>query len=146
MAFAEAVARLGVRALHLVREGLSPLEWVALAGSVLLFTWFEGHRALHRRFVPAVVTRALQVGAGTRGVLGWLAAPLRTLSLWGAGRRELARAWLSVLLITLAVLVVRTFPMPWRGIVDAGVASALLLGLCSLVLRFTLVVRDIPRA
>src|SRR5262249_30204441 len=57
LSFAEAIARLGAKAVTLVRAGLSPAEWIALAGSVLLFTWFEGHRALHRRFVPAVVRR-----------------------------------------------------------------------------------------
>lgn len=136
LAFAEAIARLGARALATVREELTPAEWVAFAGSVLVFTWFEGFRALHRRFVPAVVDRAFEVAADSRGVLGWAAAPLRTLSLLDANRRDMVRAWVSVGLITLAVLLVRVLPSPWRGIVDAGVSSALLLGLCSMVVRF----------
>jgi hypothetical protein len=136
LAFAEAIARLGARALATVGQGLSLAEWIALAGSVLVFTWFEGYRALHRRFVPAVVARAFEVAGRSSGVLGWAAAPLRTLSLLGASRRDLVRAWVSVALITLAVLVVRALPFPWRGIVDAGVSSALLLGLCSMLVRF----------
>src|SRR6187549_3081181 len=89
LAFAEAIARLGARALATVQEGLTPAEWIALSGSVLIFTWFEGYRALHRRFVPAVVDRAFEVAGRSRGVLGFLAAPLRSLSLLDASRREL---------------------------------------------------------
>ncbi|HEY8209205.1 MAG TPA: hypothetical protein VIG99_17065 [Myxococcaceae bacterium] len=136
LAFAEAIARLGARALAGVRGGLSPAEWVALAASVLLFTWFEGYRSLHRRWVPAAVRRAFEVAARSAGVLGWLAAPLKALGLLGGTRRELVRAWVGVGMITLAVFLVRALPMPWRAIVDAGVSSALLLGLCSLVIRF----------
>jgi hypothetical protein len=141
LAFAEAIARLGARAVAGVRGGLSPAEWVALAGSVLVFTWFEGYRSLHRRWVPSAVRRAFEVAAGSAGVLGFLAAPLKALGLLGGTRRELARAWLAVALITLAVVLVRALPMPWRAIVDAGVSSALLLGLCSLVTRFVAVAR-----
>jgi len=141
LAFAEAIARLGARAVATIQAGLTPAEWIALAGSVLVFTWYEGYRALHRRFVPAMVTRAFETAARSKGVLGWLTAPLRTLSLLDASRRELVRAWLSVALITLAVFVVRVLPMPWRGVVDAGVSSALLLGLCSMLVRFFVAVR-----
>jgi len=136
LAFAEAIARLGARAAAGIRGGLSPGEWVALAGSVLVFTWFEGYRSLHRRWVPAAVRRAFEVAATSAGALGFLAAPLKALGLLGGTRRQLVRAWAGVGLITLAVFLVRALPMPWRAIIDAGVSSALLLGLCSLVMRF----------
>jgi hypothetical protein len=141
LAFAEAIARLGARALDGVFGGLSLTEWVAFGASVLVFTWFEGYRSLHRRWVPAVVHRSFEIAAQPAGVLGWLAAPLKALGLLGGTRRELVRAWVGVGLITLAVFLVRALPMPWRAIVDAGVSSALLLGLCSLVLRFLAVAR-----
>src|SRR3954469_1013938 len=72
LAFAEAIARLGARALTGVRGGLSPAEGVALAGSVLVFTWFEGYRSLHRRWVPDAARRAFEVAAQSAGVLGFL--------------------------------------------------------------------------
>jgi hypothetical protein len=100
LAFAEAIARLGARALEGMRGGLSPAEWVALAGSVLLFTWFEGYRSLHKRWVPAAVRRSFEVAARTAGALGWLVAPLRSLGLVGGTRRELVRAWAGMGLIT----------------------------------------------
>ena len=56
---------------------------------------------------------------------------LEVACLLGGTRRELVRAWVGVGLITLAVFLVRALPMPWRAIVDAGVSSALLLGLCA---------------
>lgn len=141
MTFVEAIARLGARAVEAVQLGLTPAQWAAFVASVLTLTWFEGYRALHRRFAPAVVGRALDTGARAAGVLGFLGAPFRALSLYGASRKEMTRAWLSVALIILAVVVVSSLPPVWRGIVDAGVASALTLGLCSLVGRFVLAIR-----
>ena len=62
-----------------------------------------------------------------------LLAPLYGLSLIGASRKETARAWAGTLAIVLAVLVVRSFPEPWRGITDFAVAAALAWGLAAIV-------------
>jgi hypothetical protein len=62
-------------------------------------------------------------------------APLFAMSLVFDTRKAIARAWMGVALIVLAVLAVRLLPHPWRGIVDAGVASALLWGLGAMGLR-----------
>jgi hypothetical protein len=51
----------------------------------------------------------------------------------GAPRPTLARAWLGVAGIVLAVLLVRALPDPWRGIIDLAVAAALAWGLLVLV-------------
>ena len=46
---------------------------------------------------------------------------------------EVFRSVPVVPLIVLAVFVVRALPEPWRGIVDAAVAAALLVGLWAIV-------------
>lgn len=133
--FVEAIHRLGARAIATIAAGLSPVEWVVLVVVVAVFVWGEGHRALQRRFAPRVVARAYEAGEKARGPLAVLVAPLSCLSLVGADRRALARAWGGVALIVLAVLIVRAMPEPWRGIVDAGVSAALLWGAVALVVE-----------
>jgi hypothetical protein len=94
--------------------------------------WGEGVRALERRWVPGVLARAALLGPAAP-LRHRLLAPLYAMSLVGAPRRTLARAWLGVVLIVLAVFVVRALPEPWRGIVDTAVALALLWGLIAIV-------------
>jgi hypothetical protein len=58
-----------------------------------------------------------------------------------AERRVLWKAWLSVALIVCAVLIVRALPEPYRGIIDAGVAVALSIGLGALIIGYLAAVR-----
>jgi hypothetical protein len=132
--FAEAIYRLGARALATLQVGLSPTQWVALLLSVSLFGYGEGYRALHLRFVPKLLERAQRLCAAPRTPVEALLAPLHALGLVHATRSTRVQAWLSVALIVLAVLAVRTLPEPWRGVIDAGVAVALCIGLGSLTL------------
>ena len=57
------------------------------------------------------------------------------MSLIGASRAQVLRSWTMVAAILLAVLVVRTFPEPWRGIIDLSVAAALAWGLAAIAWR-----------
>jgi hypothetical protein len=134
LTFVEAIYRLGVRAHTTLQTELDARDSFLLALSVALFAYAEGYRALHRRFVPHVIARAAELSASRpQSLRGWLVAPLYVLCLVQAGRRSQLRAWTSVVLIVLAVLLVRALPEPWRGIIDAGVAAALSFGLASLV-------------
>ncbi len=130
--FASAIYRLGGRGVATVQDGLGTGEWVALVVLTLAFVYGEGFRALERRWVPRVVVRARRVRR-ERSLVVHLLAPLYGLSLIGASRKETARAWAGTLAIVLAVLVVRSFPEPWRGITDFAVAAALAWGLAAIV-------------
>jgi hypothetical protein len=127
----EAIARLGARALRTIDGGLAPVEWLALAAVTVTLCYVEGYRALQRRFAPASVARAFAIDP-----CDVMTAPLRVVGLLGGDRREVGRAWLGAALILGAALSVRWLPAPWRGIVDAGVAAALLWGLVALVGQF----------
>jgi len=128
--FLMAVLRLGRRGLHTIEAGLAPSEWTALLLLTAVFVYGEGVRALQRRWVPRLVRRARSL----REESAWLKAlgPLYGLSLVGAPPARLLRSWGGTLAIVLAVLLVRTFPEPWRGIVDFAVAAALSWGLVSI--------------
>ena len=132
----EAVYRLGARTMAAIRSGLTATQWGLFALTVLLFAYAEGYRALQQRFAPRVVSRALAL-RHTDNVLWRILAPLYAMSLVGADRRHLARAWASVGLIVAAILVMREIPQPWRGMVDGGVAVALTWGLLALGTEWT---------
>jgi hypothetical protein len=133
---AEAISRLGARALAVVAAGLDAPHRLAFVVVVAAFAYGEGYLAMQRRFAPSVVARALDAGARSRGCFAVLGAPLHALTLVHAQRRELARAWLGVGLILTAMCVVRMLPDAWRGIVDAGVAAALSWGAVATSARF----------
>jgi len=129
--FASAVFRLGGRGLHAIGDGLGPLHWVVLVLLTGVFVYGEGVMALQRRWVPKLIDRARAIRS--EGVVLQLLGPLYGLSLVGAPRKRALRAWLGTMAIVSAILIVRTFPDPWRGIVDFAVASALAWGLVSIL-------------
>src|SRR5690606_29101549 len=61
-------------------------------------------------------------------------APLFAMGLMGPPAKGRLLAWLGVVAIIAAVLIVSRFPDPWRGIVDTGVAAALIWGAAALVI------------
>ena len=124
--FSSAIYRLGGRGLDVIRGGgLTPFQWVLFLG---------------RRWVPRVVARACALPGERNPVLKVL-APLYAMSLVGAPRRDTLRAWTVTASIVTAVVVVRTFPEPWRGIVDFAVASALAWSLVLIVAKLPTVIR-----
>lgn len=134
MLFAWAVYRLGSRGIATVRGGLEAGEWVVLALLVVAFGYGEGFVALERRWVPGLVERARRL-RDDRRLLMRVLAPLYGMSLIGTRPRELLRGWLGTSAIVGAILLVRTFPEPWRGIVDLSVAAALCWGLVAILRR-----------
>ncbi|MDP2957733.1 MAG: hypothetical protein Q8N53_15005 [Longimicrobiales bacterium] len=132
--FLFAAMRLRRRGLETVQAGLAPLEWVALALLTAVFVYAEGFRALQRRWVPRLIRRVCALreeGCMHHRVL----APLYGMSLIGAPPGSTVRAWGGTLAIVGAVMLVRAFPEPWRGITDLAVASALVWGLGAILVE-----------
>ena len=129
-----AVYALGGRGLATLREGLGPVPLTLLLVLTAAFVYVEGVGALQVRWVPKVVRRIgeLRRGARRRDIL---LAPLYCMGLVGGSRRTKARSWAGVAAIVVAVLVVRSFPEPWRGIVDLSVAAALGWGTLALLIQ-----------
>ncbi|MBW3553472.1 MAG: hypothetical protein KY466_08180 [Gemmatimonadetes bacterium] len=129
-----AVYALGGRGLATLRQGLGPLELTLLLVLTAALVYGEGVGALQERWVPAVVRRVgeLRRGARRRDVV---LAPLYGMGLVGGSRRTTLRSWAGVAAIVVAVLVVRSFPEPWRSIVDLGVAAALAWGTVALLVQ-----------
>lgn len=110
---------------------LSPLQWLVYGTWVVFNGYCEGYRGFQRSFSPRAAARAHHVAlAGS--LLDVLLAPLFCMSLFHASRRGLTVAWLLLVGIVLLVLLVKSLPQPWRGIVDGGVVVGLAWGLGSL--------------
>jgi hypothetical protein len=138
----DGIVRLTMRAARAIEAGLTPGQWTASLVIVAALVYVEGYRALQCRFVPMVVSRALCLMEREATARTILEAPLFVLCLVGADRIALFRAWLGLASIAGAVLIVRAFPDPWRGIVDAGVAAALTWGLVALWRQFAVTIRS----
>jgi hypothetical protein len=127
----EGVVRLWGQVQALQVDALAPHQLAALAGWCAVMAIAEGYRGFQRHFIPRVVARAWHLGRHPR-VLHVALAPLFCMGLVHATRRRLVGAWGLLLGIVALVLVVRTLPQPWRGIVDAGVVVGLSWGLAAL--------------
>jgi hypothetical protein len=134
--FAEAITRVSYVCYRSIERGLSLVEWLVFAALVASFGYWEGERALRRRFAPTVVARAFELESTSARRWMILLAPLYAMSLVGAARSSLVRSWVAVAGIAAAVIVVRQLPSPFRGLVDGAVAVALSVGLLGLLTRF----------
>ena len=132
--FGNAAWRLGARGIETVASGLSAVEWLVLAGVTAVFVYGEGVRALQMKYIPRLLQRVTAV-RGEQRLLPRVLAPLYALMLVYAPTGTLVRAWAGIAAITLAVIVIRGFAEPWRGIIDFGVAAALAWATLVLVVR-----------
>lgn len=130
----EAVVRLAPPAFGVFEAELGPVEWLATALWSGFMLYAESWRGFHQRFAPRVVVRSLEIAADRRPWLVLL-APLVAMGLLYATPRRLIGSHLLVVGIVGLVLVVRTLPPPWRGIVDLGVVLGLTGGTLSLLLH-----------
>jgi hypothetical protein len=128
------VARLGLRGVRGLSEGLTGAQWALAAVVFAAFVYGEGWLALHQKFSVHVIARlvALKRERLLLKVLGVLYAA----SLVGDQPRTMLKAWLGVAAIGAAVVLVKQLPQPYRSMVDISVAAALLLGIVSITGRY----------
>jgi len=128
----QAIWRLGGRALEVTADDLSTTQLAVYAGWIVFSVYGEGYRAFQRRFSPRVVARALALSRSPNA-LHIALAPAFCMSLFHATKRGRTVAWSTVTLVVLLVMVVSRLPYPWRGIIDGGVALALIWGAGAIV-------------
>ena len=118
-------------ALELVNSSMSKLHWLALAFSVIYMAYAEGYKGFHLGFAPRVVVRARYLADNPRA-LHVLLAPLFCMGyIYATRKRQIVSFALTVTIICF-VLIARSMPQPWRGILDAGVVVGLSLGVLSI--------------
>ena len=126
-----AIFRLAPTALELENSDMSEVHWLALVFSVIYMAYAEGYKGFHLGFAPRVVVRARYLATNPRP-LHVLLAPLFCMGyIYATRRRQILSIALTTMIICF-VLIARSIPQPWRGIVDAGVVVGLGLGVLSI--------------
>ena len=118
-------------ALELESSAMSEVHWLALVFSVIYMAYAEGYKGFHRGFAPRVVVRARYLADNPRP-LHVLLAPLFCMGYIYATRKRQILSFALTTMIICFVLIARSIPQPWRGIVDAGVVVGLGLGVLSI--------------
>lgn len=133
-----AALRLSSRVAELADFTLSPLHWLVLVVFTPYMAYAEGYKGFHLNFAPRVVARALylrELDAGSAGLRSRLLvlAPLFCMGFFYATRRRMLISWMLTAAIAALIVALSHTAQPWRGIVDAGVVTGLVLGLLSLL-------------
>ena len=118
-------------ALELESSAMSEVQWLALVFSVIYMSYAEGYKGFHLGFAPRVVVRARYLANNPRP-LHVLLAPLFCMGYIYATRKRQILSFALTTMIICFVLIARSIPQPWRGIVDAGVVVGLGLGVLSI--------------
>lgn len=140
----QAVVRLGELALEPWLAGSMSLGQQALyLGWLGVNGYVEGYRAFQKRFCPRVVGRAFYLSRHPQPV-HVLLAPLYSMGLFYASRRQLALSWGLIGAIVALVTIVRALPQPWRGIVDGVVVIGLVWGVGVIAFLFVRVLGGAP--
>jgi len=130
-----AVYRLAPMAIELSALTLSSLQWIALLFSIGYMAYAEGYRGFHLSFAPRLIVRARYLKTHV-SPLTTVLAPLFCMGFIHATRERMILSISLTLMIVCFVFAVRMLPQPWRGIVDAGVVTGLLLGVGSIFYYF----------
>ncbi|MEZ7831921.1 MAG: hypothetical protein QMC06_10255 [Gammaproteobacteria bacterium] len=139
-----AIFRLAPTALELENSDMSEVHWLALVFSVIYMAYAEGYKGFHLGFAPRVVVRARYLATNPRP-LHVLLAPFFCMGyIYATRRRQILSIALTTMIICF-VLIARSIPQPWRGIVDAGVVVGLGLGVLSIAYFLIISSRDPAR-
>ena len=128
-----AILRLSPRIGELTDYSLSALQWMVLVGFTLWMAWAEGYKGFHRAFSPRVVARARYLKTVSGKPLLLLLAPAFCMGYFHATRKRMIVSWTLTSVIVGLILLLRITPQPWRGIIDTGVVTGLMLGIMSLL-------------
>lgn len=139
-----AIFRLGPMALELASFELHNTHWIALGVSVLYMAYAEGYKGFHRAFAPRVVARANYLSLNPKPFHVALAPVFCMGYIFATRRRKLMSFGLTAMILCF-VLIARLLPQPWRGIVDAGVVTGLMLGIASIIYYIVLLMWDPER-
>lgn len=118
-------------ALELKNSSMSMVHWLTLVFSVVYMAYAEGYKGFHLGFAPRVVVRARYLANNPRP-LHVLLAPLFCMGYIYATRRRQIVSFALTTMIICFILIARSMPQPWRGILDAGVVVGLSLGVLSI--------------
>jgi uncharacterized membrane protein YjdF len=120
-----------------VKEGfsysLSNFQWIVLILYLMIMIVGKGYFALHRSFVPRVISRA-ELLTKKANLLDRLLAPLFCMGFIKAPLKRMIISYTMLFFIILFIISASRIAQPWRGIIDLGVIVGLSLGIVSLII------------
>ncbi len=129
--FGSAVFRLLPYALELRGAAFAWHHWLVLALCLVAMGYGKGYHLFHRKYAPRVVARAAYL-ARNPTFARVVFAPFFCMGFFHATRKRKIVSYGMTSLIVGFIVWVRTLDQPWHGIVDAGVALGLGLGMVSI--------------
>ena len=125
-----AVYRLTPYAVESFQMSLTPLQWAAMAASILFMGYTEGYKTFQKKYSPRAAARLKHLFDHPR-VVHVLLAPFFIMCFFYTTRKRKIVSYSVTFGIILLVVMVRKMDQPWRGIVDAGVVLGLSWGILS---------------
>ncbi|MGF1679312.1 MAG: hypothetical protein ACFCUX_08965 [Candidatus Methylacidiphilales bacterium] len=128
----QACWRLGWEARHAFEMSWSVWHGVVFVLILVFMAYSEGYRAFQKQFSPRVVSRArtlLMECTGWRGIL----APLFCMGFFHATRKRMVVTYVVTAGVIGLIVLVRSMPHPWRGMIDCGVVVGLGWGMVAIL-------------
>lgn len=123
-----AIYRLAPIAWSTLQQPLTAFQYVVLIANTLFMAHSEGYKGFQKAYSPRVVARA----AYLRQKANWLTAvlaPFFCMTYFAAPKKRILTSWILTCAIIVLIIIVQRLPVPWRGILDAGVVVGLSWGI-----------------
>jgi len=132
--FSSAIFRLLPHVLEGFTYQFSNLQWIVLIFYLLIMIVGKGFFALHRGFVPRVIKRSDQIVENGK-LIDRILAPLYCMGFFNAPMKRMLISYVMIFFIVSFIVNASRISQPWRGIIDLGVIVGLSLGIISLILQ-----------
>eukprot|EP00400_MALV-I_sp_L67-5_P000691 gene691-736_t len=117
-------------------EEMNVVDWLLLATCITIFSYLQGYLAFQRNFNPRLIARAFALT-----IAPWycqVLAPFFSMGLFALStRKRVLLTWMFILMIALWLWGAEYLPVHWRISIDAGVASGLIWGACSMLVIYS---------
>ena len=111
---------------------LQIFHWVFLIGFTLFMAYAEGYKGFQKKFSPRIIARAIYLKNNLTPVR-FILAPLFCIGYFHGTRKRLITSYCVTAFIALLVLIVKSAPQPWRGMIDVGVIVGLSWGVIAII-------------
>ncbi|MEM7543758.1 MAG: hypothetical protein AAF384_19550, partial [Pseudomonadota bacterium] len=109
------------------------IHYLVFVINIVFMAWAEGYKGFQKAYSPRLVSRCEYLCRAEVSLKTVLLAPLFCMGFYGAPRRRVIVAYALTLMIIGFVIVFRSLPQPWRGVLDGGVVVGLTWGVTATV-------------
>ncbi len=131
--FSSAIYRLLPHVLEGLTTEFETYHWIVLISFLIIMIVGKGIFAMHRGFVPRVISRS-EILISEGKLLDRLLAPLFCMGFFKAPKKRMIISYTMLVLIITFIISASKIAQPWRGIIDLGVVIGLSMGIVSLVI------------